>query len=221
MDQNEIQAEEIMKDSLQKLREITGVVERKLGEKYGDACKARKIRINESDQSVSWIISPEKDPGLLFHAAVSEKEGLSDTYVSRKMMKTLEEQIAFVLGKAGLRTLIRALPDSEEGVPGDLQLPLDEYLSVRRVKWIHLAAVIETGDEPVEQAVPVLKQLCESLGTEITADLRGCSTENFEAYRIIFEKNINITTSLLDRHETANRFLGKIVELSQINKESI
>ena len=73
----------------------------------------------------------------------------------------------------------------------------------------------------MEQTVPVLKQLCESLGAEVTADLRGCNTENFEAYKSIFEKNINITTSLLDRYEAANRYLGKIVEQSRSKTDPI
>lgn len=219
MDEKDIQ--QFMRDSVQQMHELTGIVEERLTEKYGEAFTAQKLRINEGDQSIVWTVIPKNKPSLLFYARFSEKGEMTDTYVSRCFMHELEGMISNVLGSGGLRSMVRALPDSEEGNRADLALPLNDYLSIRRVKWIHLAGVIETGNESVEQAVSVLKQICEPLGTEVTVDLRGCDTESYQAYNSIFAENINVSTALLDRNEANNRFFGQIVQHRETNKELI
>jgi len=211
MDINE-QWQELLKDHMKDMQELSAITERKLKEKYGEEFSVQRYRFNESDNSLTWFVTPKQKTDLLFFAMMSEEGKLSDNYVSRKQMYELEKGLSFVLEKAGVRSLVRALPVSEEGNKEDLYLMPYDYISIHQIKWIHLAIVADTDEKPVDVLVPVLKALYEPLKTDITVDLCGCSPESFEQYREMYAKCINISTTLLERYEVKSRFRGYIVK---------
>lgn len=206
------QWQELLKDHLEGMQKLSVITKRKLKEKYGEEFTVQKYRINESNNTLTWLVTPGQKTDLLFSAIMSGEGELTDNYVSRKHMYELETEISYVLEKANIRTLVRALPVSEEGNKEELYLMPYDYIAIHQIKWIHLAIVADTDEKPVEDLVPVLKALFEPLKADITVDLCGCSPENFEQYRDMYAKCLNISATMLEKYGVKSRFRGYIAK---------